>query len=68
MSLHVVTHIDPIEIDGQERKALPNEADELRVVSHWNMNGWVILEWHGHSITVLADSLERAIHNARTHR
>ncbi len=65
--LKIVTSIDPIEIDGQERKALPVEGDVLQIKAHWNRNDLVILDWRGHSLTVVAKDLYRAIDNARNH-
>jgi len=67
MAIEIVTKIDPLEFDGAECKGLPNEAGELHIKSHWNRNALVVLDWRGHSITVLADDLERAIRNARNH-
>ncbi len=65
--LKIVTSIDPVEIDGQERKALPVEGDVLQIKAHWCRNDLVVLDWRGHSITVLAQDLERGIRNARNH-
>lgn len=65
--LKIETRIDPIEIMGNEIKGLPKEADQLIVSAHWNINRWVVLDWHGRTITVSCDELERAIRNARNH-
>ena len=67
MSIEIITKIGPLEFDGDQREGLPNEADELHVRSHWNRNELVVLDWRGHSITVVADDLKRAISNATNH-
>ncbi len=59
-----VTKLDPYEFDGEERKGLPNEADELHVKSHRIWNDRVVLDWRGHSITVNANDLRIAVENA----
>ena len=65
--MKIITKLNPLEFDGEERKGLPNEADELHVISHWNYRDRIVLDWRGHSITVVADELERAIRNAINH-
>lgn len=61
----VTTKLDPYEIDGDKRKGLPNEADELHVKQHWNQRrDLVVLDWRGHNITVSASELAVAIRNA----
>lgn len=65
--LKVETSLDPYEIDGQEHKGLPNEADRLMVKSHHIFNYCAILDWRGHSITVSIADLERALRNAGNH-
>ena len=65
--LKIETRIDPVEINGQEVTGLPNEMDQMIVRAHWIKNRWVIIDFHGQSVTVVADDLERAIRNARNH-
>lgn len=65
--LKIETRLDPYEIEGRERTGLSKESDALSVKAHWNRSAFVILEWRGHSITVLAKDLKRAIDNATNH-
>jgi hypothetical protein len=65
--LKIETRIDPYEIDGKEVYGLAQDTDQLSVKAHWNINRFVVLEWHGKSFTVSADQLERAIKNATNH-
>jgi hypothetical protein len=67
MAKTVETSLDPYEIDGNERKGLPNEADALIVKAHRIFNYFAILDWRGHSITVSIADLERALRNAGNH-
>ena len=66
--MKIDTIIDPIEINGIERKSLPKPEDQLSIRSHSIFNGQVIICFHGISCTVDADSLERAIRNATNWR
>ncbi len=65
--LSIETRIDPVEIDGEKLAQLPAAVDQLSVTNHWNLNYLVVLTFRGHKITVVANELERAIHNARNH-
>ena len=65
--LKIETRIDPVEIMGTAISGLPNEADQVIVSAHWNINRFVVIDFHGRNVTVLADDLERAIKNARNH-
>ncbi len=65
--LKIETRLDPVEINGAEIKGLPQEADQVIVSAHWNINRWVIIDFHGRTVTLSADELERAIRNARNH-
>ena len=63
----IETRLRSYEINGQEVKGLPNDADDLLVVGHWNRREFVIIDFHGRSITVAASDLKRAIDNATNH-
>lgn len=65
--LKIETKLDPQRIDGAPIAGLPNEADCLIVASEWATNRSVVLDWRGHSITVDASDLKRAIDNATNH-
>ena len=65
--LKIETRLDPREINGEEIKGLPNDADQVTVSAHWNSNCFVVINFHGRSVTVFGDELERAIRNARNH-
>ncbi len=65
--LKIETRIDPVEINGTAISGLPQDADQVIVSAHWNINRFVILDFHGRNITVLADDLQRAIKNATNH-
>jgi hypothetical protein len=65
--LKIETRLDPVEIDNLEIKGLPDKEKQLTVSSHWNSNKLIVLDFNGHSITVVADELERAITNATNH-
>jgi hypothetical protein len=63
----IETRIRSYEVQGEPIKGLPNDADDLIVSAHRIQNDFVILDWHGRTITVSANDLERAIKNARNH-
>lgn len=65
--LKIETRIDPVEINGTAITGLPNEADQVIVSAHWNINSFVVIDFHGRTVTVLAEDIERAIKNARNH-
>lgn len=65
--LKIETRLDPVEINGEEVKALPNETDQVIVSAHWNVNKFVVIDFHGRTVTVVASELERAIQNATNH-
>ena len=65
--LTIETRIDPLEIDGEDVPALPQDKDSLRVKAHWNINRLIVLEWRGNKITVAAEQLQKAIQNATNH-
>jgi hypothetical protein len=65
--LKIETRLDPIRIQGDLVKGLPNEADQLIVSAEWHSNKHVTLDWHGRTITVSSDELRRAIANAENH-
>ena len=65
--LKIETKLDPVEINDTEVKGLPNDADKVIISAHWNMNQWVIIDFHGRTVTVNARDLQRAITNATNH-
>lgn len=65
--LKIETKIDPVEINGTAICGLPNDADQVIVSAHWNINRFVVIDFHGRTVTVLADDLQRAIRNACNH-
>lgn len=67
MITKIETHVRSYEVCGQEVKGLPNEADDLIVSAHHIRNSFVVLDWHGRTITVAASDLEKAIKNATNH-
>ena len=60
----IETKIDPVEIDDSRLQGLPNDADQLIVKAHRIDSRAVVLDWRGHSVTVYAEELRRAIQNA----
>ena len=67
MITKIETRIRSYEIDGQEVKGVPSDADDLIVRGHRIRNDLVILDWHGIKIAVSARDLNRAIQNATNH-
>jgi hypothetical protein len=65
--MKIETRIDPVEIDGGEISGLPKDSDQVSVSAHWNVNRFVVILFHGVSVTVLAKDLTRAIQNATNH-
>jgi hypothetical protein len=65
--LKIETRIDPTEINGTAITGLPNDADQVIISAHWNINRFVVIDFHGRTVTVLADDLQRAIRNATNH-
>ena len=63
----IETHIRSYEVQGAEIKGLHNDADDLIVTAHRIFKDRVILDWHGRTITVVADDLIKAIRNATNH-
>ena len=65
--LKIETRLDPVEINGTEIKGLPQDADQVIISAHWNVNRFVVIDFHGRTVTVLASELKRAIQNAENH-
>lgn len=65
--LKIETKLDPTEINGTAITGLPNDADQVIVSAHWNINSFVVIDFHGRTVTVVADDLRRAITNATNH-
>ena len=65
--LKIETRLDPVEINSEDIKGLPQEADQVIVSAHWNYSQWVVLNFHGRTVTVNAAELRRAIENATNH-
>lgn len=63
----IETRLRTYEVNGEEVKGLPNDADDLLVQAHWNRNEMVVIDFHGRNVTVAADDLRRAIVNATNH-
>ncbi len=59
--IKVINEVQIIERDGKE-VSIPRPAVE--VISHWNINTWVVLKICGEVITVSAQDLKDAINNA----
>ena len=65
--LKIETRIDPVEINGEKIKGLPQENDQVIVSAHWNMNYLVVIQFLGKTVTVSANDLVKAIQNAQNH-
>jgi hypothetical protein len=63
----IETRLRSYEINGDEVKGLPNDADDLIVAAHWNRNEFVVIDFHGRNVTVAARDLIKAIENAQNH-
>jgi hypothetical protein len=63
----IETRLRSYEINGEEVKGLPNDADDLLVLGHWNRKEFVVIDFHGRNLTVAADDLVKAIRNATNH-
>ncbi len=63
----IETRIRSYEVQGEPIKGLHNDADDLIVSAHRITSDFVVLDWHGRTITVTASDLERAIKNAKNH-
>ena len=63
----IETHVRSYEVQGTAINGLHNDADDLVVSAHRIQNDFVILDWHGRTITVVARDLEKAIRNATNH-
>lgn len=62
--IKVINEVEPYEVDGSEVNGLKSSKKLLAVESHWNRNEFVILDYDGKSITVLARDLISAINNS----
>ena len=67
MITKIETRIRSYEIGGQEVTGLHNDADDVIIEAHRCRNEFVIIDFHGRSVTVCARDLERAIRNAQNH-
>lgn len=63
----IETRLRSYEVNGQEVKGLPNDADDLLVIGHRIFRQFVVIDFHGRNITVAAADLKRAIDNATNH-
>ena len=63
--MEVTTTIRVAELDGKETTVEDNL--NLIVKSHWNHNRLVDIEIAGHTYTVVASMLTKAIENAQNH-
>lgn len=64
MTIQVKNEITVYEIDGKESFNHP----PLVILSHWNFNERVTIEFEGKKITVIASDLRKAIENATNTR
>ena len=63
----IETRIRSYEVNGEEVKGLPNDADDLVILAHWNRPSLIVIDFHGRQITVAASDIKRAIENATNH-
>ena len=63
----IETHVRSYEVQGTAINGLHDDADDLIVSAHHIQSDFVILDWHGRTIIVVADDLMRAIRNATNH-
>lgn len=63
----IETHVRTYEVQGTPITGLHDDADDLIVSAHRNARNLVILDWHGRTIAVVANDLDRAIKNATNH-
>jgi hypothetical protein len=63
----IETSIRTYEIENTPVTGLPNDADDVVVSAHRFRRDFVILDWHGRTVTVAASDLKRAIDNATNH-
>lgn len=59
----VTNELDVYEIDGSDTRKVG--GPKMQVKNHWNRKAFVMLEFEGKSLTVLADDLKRAIDNSQ---
>jgi hypothetical protein len=68
MSIRAIeTRLRSYEVNGEEVKGLPNEADDVIITAHHIWPHFVIIDFHGRTVTVAASDLKRAIDNATNH-
>ena len=65
--LKIETRLDPVEIGGERVPGLPQDCNQMVIRAHHIDNAFVILEFLGRQITVVASELKRAIQNAENH-
>jgi hypothetical protein len=63
----IETRLRSYEVMGEPIKGLHNDADDLIVTAHRIRKDFVVLDWHGRTITVAANDLQKAIQNATNH-
>ena len=63
----IETRLRSYEVQGEPLKGLHNKSDDLIVAAHRIYNDRVVLDFHGRTITVVADDLRKAIRNATNH-
>ena len=62
MQIKVINEVKVYEVDNEELAV--GKYPKLKIKSHWNRSSFVILEFEGKDITVVASSLAKAIQNA----
>ena len=63
----IETHVRTYEVQGTAINGLHDDADDLVISAHHIQSNFVILDFHGRTVTVVAKDLERAIRNATNH-
>ena len=62
MKMKVINEIRVYEINGNDENV--EAGTTIKIESHWNNSGLVVLDVFGAEVTVSADALEKAIRNA----
>ena len=64
-SIDVESKVQIYEFDGKKDNTLKSDEELLIVKNHWSRREFVVLEFNGKEITVVASDIERAITNAQ---